>query len=495
MVKITRRSMTRLAAATVLLAGTRQLAAQNATLDDDIAVLRAAMDIHPGSLRYLNPAALDASLVQLRKELAATEATAKRYLALSRFLSKLRCGHTYANFYNQSKSLQSALFDRPTRLPFAFRWLDDVMVVTDAAPGVDLQRGSVIKRINGVATVDVLNSLLPYTRADGTSSGKRKALLEVQHRDEFEFFDVFHGLVYGDPQGGMHQLEYVDPEGHEREQCVAPISLAERQALRAEKQGTRGAQDALWRFEVRDGVGVLTMADWSVYKTEWDWRTWLDVQLDRAAELRGLVIDNRQNEGGNPEVGFHMLSRMINEPLPFPKYARLVRFRTLPESIRPFAKTWDSHFYNIGENAEPVGRGFLKLSADKDAPQQIDPRGKLVTTPAVLLTSPTNSSAAFTFALLAKSSRRLQLVGETTGGNRRGINGDGYFFTTLPNCGIEFDIPIVGKFPYTPEPDAGVVPDIPVTESVADISTGNDRTMEVAIALLRGKVSGTWGTS
>ncbi|MEM6301343.1 MAG: peptidase S41, partial [Pseudomonadota bacterium] len=65
-----------------------------------------------------------------------------------------------------------------------------------------------------------------------------------------------------------------------------------------------------------------------------------------------------------------------------------------------------------------------------------------------------------------------------------GINGDGYFFTTLPHSGIEFDVPIVGKFPLTPQPDAGVSPDLMVKESVADIVKGKDRTMDAAVSLL-----------
>jgi hypothetical protein len=42
------------------------------------------------------------------------------YLDLSRFLGTVRCGHTYANFYNQSDSVAATLFSGKTRLPFSF---------------------------------------------------------------------------------------------------------------------------------------------------------------------------------------------------------------------------------------------------------------------------------------------------------------------------------------------------------------------------------------
>jgi len=65
-------------------------------------------------------------------------------------------------------------------------------------------------------------------------------------------------------------------------------------------------------------------------------------------------------------------------------------------------------------------------------------------------------------------------VGRPTGGSRRGINGGGFFFLTLPNSRIEIDIPLIGQFPRTPQPDAGVVPDLLVTPSASDIATGRD---------------------
>ncbi|MEO0881837.1 MAG: S41 family peptidase [Pseudomonadota bacterium] len=456
--------------------------AQNLGIAEDIKVLRAALDIHPGALRYLNPAALEAALEEFETTFVATEALETRYLVLSRFLSKLRCGHSYANFYNQSETVSAALFDRRKRLPFAFRWIEDEMVVTDAPSEPGLSRGSVVTDINGVAPGDMLHRLLPYTRADGAAPGKRRALLDVQHRARLEYFDIFHGLIYGAPADGVHRITARTPLGAEVSVDAPAIDLAERQAMRKAAIGARGSGDPLWDFEIRDGVGLLTMPSWSTYDTDWDWRSWLDGTLDEVADLRGLIVDNRRNEGGNPEVGAVLLSRLIAEAVPLPDIRRLVRFRTFPQDLRPHVKTWDPSFYTIGEGADAIGYGFYELPAAKQI-TEIAPRGTPVDVPTVLLTSPTNSSAAFTFALIAQSTGRMKLVGAPTGGNRRGINGDGFFFTTLPVSGIEFDLPMVGQFPATPQPDAGIVPDILVSETAADIAAGRDATLAMALSL------------
>jgi C-terminal processing protease CtpA/Prc len=91
-----------------------------------------------------------------------------------------------------------------------------------------------------------------------------------------------------------------------------------------------------------------------------------------------------------------------------------------------------------------------------------------------VLVGAVNSSATFQFALAVKQSGLGRLVGQPTGGNRRGINGGAFFFVRLPRTGLEVDLPLVAGFPATPQPDEGVTPDVLVTPNVADIASGRD---------------------
>jgi C-terminal processing protease CtpA/Prc len=103
-----------------------------------------------------------------------------------------------------------------------------------------------------------------------------------------------------------------------------------------------------------------------------------------------------------------------------------------------------------------------------------------------VLTSPQNSSATFQFAGIVKSTGLGTLIGETTGGNRRGINGGAFFFARLPESGLEFDLPLIGYFPHAAEPDAGIEPDLFVANSARDIASGTDRVLELARQKLLG---------
>jgi C-terminal processing protease CtpA/Prc len=100
-----------------------------------------------------------------------------------------------------------------------------------------------------------------------------------------------------------------------------------------------------------------------------------------------------------------------------------------------------------------------------------------------VLVGPSNSSATFQFADTIKRRGLGTLVGRTTGGNRRGINGGAFFFLKLPHSGIELDVPLIGTFPSDAQPDAGVEPDVRVTPTVDDIAHGRDAELDKALAL------------
>lgn len=67
------------------------------------------------------------------------------------YLLSVGCGHTYANFFNQSKDIKQGLFEQSARLPFYFRWIDGKMVVTrDFTDPAILPVGSEVTRISGI---------------------------------------------------------------------------------------------------------------------------------------------------------------------------------------------------------------------------------------------------------------------------------------------------------------------------------------------------------
>jgi C-terminal processing protease CtpA/Prc len=107
---------------------------------------------------------------------------------------------------------------------------------------------------------------------------------------------------------------------------------------------------------------------------------------------------------------------------------------------------------------------------------------------AFVLIGPENSSAGFVLAALIKRHRAATLVGQSTGGNLRGLNGGELAWLTLPESGVAFDVPLVAWMPLSPAPDAGVTPDLVVPAHFEDVAAGVDADLvatRAAIARLR----------
>jgi hypothetical protein len=71
-----------------------------------------------------------------------------------------------------------------------------------------------------------------------------------------------------------------------------------------------------------------------------------------------------------------------------------------------------------------------------------------------VLCDASNSSATFGFKQTCMDKVLATLVGQTAGGNRRGINGGAFVFLKLPASRLEVDLPLIASFPATPQPDA-----------------------------------------
>jgi hypothetical protein len=336
----------------------------------------------------------------------------------------------------------------------------------------------VVTHVNGVAAAELLEALLPYARADGGNDGKRRALLGVRSTQRLETFDIFHGLVFGAPAGGVHRLQLRSSATQRID--VPAWTLAQRDAQIVQPAS---ADAPLWSWQMRsDGIALLTMDGWALYNSRWDWKTWLNTRLDELAAdtgARGLVVDIRRNEGGL-DCGHEILARFLRAPSALPQ-RRLVRFRKTPEHLNNILDTWDDSFRTLGDNATVFDDRFFALPENNTT---VQPSGKRIDKPLVVLTSATNSSATYAFAQRCKNSGAGRLVGETTGGNQRGINGGAFFFVRLPASGIEFDLPLIGTFAPTLQPDAGVVPDVPATTTAADIAAGRDPVLDRAVKLM-----------
>jgi hypothetical protein len=346
-------------------------------------------------------------------------------------------------------------------------------VIEDNSAEEVFPRGAVINAINDVPTRRLIAELVPMARADGGNDAKRVNLMEVRGQARYETFDIHLPLILDLNDRARFTL------GSGETVEAGLLTLPERQARR--DQAAPPAADANpWHHEVdAEGVHRLVMPSWALFNATFPWETWLSGFMDElsATRARGLIVDLRGNEGGN-DCGNVILSRLIERDLALSNTQRWTRYRSAPQDVRPYLDTWDKSFLDWGESAQPSTErpGFYRLTRYDDGADSalIKPAGRRFAGPVVVLCDASNSSATFQFAQAVQGAGLGTLVGEPTGGNRRGINGGAFFFLRLPASGLEVDLPLIAYFPTTPQPDAPVLPDNRVVAAAEDIANGLD---------------------
>ena len=98
---------------------------------------------------------------------------------------------------------------------------------------------------------------------------------------------------------------------------------------------------------------------------------------------------------------------------------------SLPKAFDAYLDTWDWSFKDWGQAAKEDRDGFFRLIRfdDDAAGDVIEPKGRRFAGRVAVLVGAANSSANFQFAQVVKENKLGTLIGQTTGGNQRGING------------------------------------------------------------------------
>ncbi len=376
-----------------------------AQLAEDFSLLRQVVEqLHPGLYRYNTKASVEASFRTLLGAVEHGASPGEAYRALSVFLATIRCGHTYANFFNQPKRLADRLFrSGATRVPFWFVWRGEGMVVTrDFTAGALLPPGTEVLALDGVPAPAILSALLAVARADGSNDRKRVNGLEIHGDTDLEAFDIYFPLFFPQRVAGRYLLSVRSPSGAPSDVPVEALTFPQRLApVQAALAARRGGEAPIWTLSIEGQGAWLTMPTWALYQSRWDWKEFLRQSFLALQQrrVRDLVIDLRGNEGGLA-VGDVLLPQLVRAPLRLEPLERRVRYRRVPDSLLPVLDTWDPSFKDWGAAAAGPVDGFYRLtrSGDGDAGPIVTPVAQPFAGKVWVVVDASNSSATFEFA-------------------------------------------------------------------------------------------------
>ena len=489
------RLLLRLAGILVMLYAAQASAADTsltaAQAKSDAAILVKTMRaLHPALDKYRSPAEVDAAFARFTARAEQARSAAAMYLAATELAAAIRCGHTWTNVLNQQGPIKARLLDTADKLPLTMTLVDGRWrVLASATPGITAN--DEIIAIDGRSSAAVVATMLPYLRADGSSDGKR--LRQLGHdRPDFSMMDIVWPLL-APPGEGRFQLQVRSGDGVVRTVAAPATTLAAR-AASLKAQGVASI-DASWRLRIDGDLAVLTLPTFAFYRSKFDWRGFMAESFAtlRQRQIGRLVIDIRDNEGGDGEIGLELLSWLVKSPVTYVSDQSVTTYERVPYALARYLDTWDYGFFDRTGQVDPIvdgpQKGRLRFRPNAAKVHQVTPRENGYQGSSWLLVGAENSSATFALAQLVQQSGAATLVGQKTGGNARGLNGGQLTWVNLPHSGVAVDIPLLASSYGVDTPDASVIPDIVVQRSFERQVAGRDEEMETVKALIAGQIT------
>ena len=367
----------------------------------------------------------DALYMKYLPRARAAASTLDYYMALAEMCAMARDGHTSVIF---PKELGDRLFSRP---PVRTRFVDGQVLVSEILgdPGAAaLSVGDVLTEVEGLAVAEfAARNVRPYQSASTPQS------LDLRvHEDS-----LLSGAAGTSVSVGVRRAD-----GSRQTARLARLTPAE--------LGQRAPPAR--EFELRQAGGGIAHVLLNTFGSP-KAADQFEENLVSILGAKGLILDVRRNEGGNSGVGFRILSHLIEQP-------RVVtRWRTRQYS--PVYRAW-------GWPTEPFG-GEVSIAPAVEAGRFHGP--------VVVLTSARTLSAAEDFTAAFRVLARGKIIGQTTGGS-----------TGQP---IAMRLPGGGSVRICAKRDvaadgtdwigSGIVPDIEMRLTVADVVAGRDRALDRAV--------------
>lgn len=365
------------------------------------------------------------------------------YLA---FIPKVEANQTIRDYYNVLKQFNRLLRDGHSRIlepsnlwekasfsvPLQVKCIEGKAIITALSNSMNLlstvKRGDEIVAIDGVPVQNyILNKIDPFikfsTPQDSLARIYSYELLSGAANSKVK-------LTTRDDRGTLHQQ--VLARTHDLREAP-PLTFT-------------------W---LADSIAYVSINSFATSKTP----DQFDSLFNELSASRGLIIDIRNNRGGNSNNGYEILGRLTD--------TAFATNQTVFRKYNPAQRSWSNPPMEIEKNQfwwKPYKKGTYKK-------------------PVVVLTGAFTYSAAEDFTAAFKCMKRGIIIGQKTGGSTG--NPLGY---SLPGGGIGF---VCSKRDLMPDGTEfvgkGINPDLEVVESIADIKQGVDATLIKAIESIKSR--------
>jgi C-terminal processing protease CtpA/Prc len=453
-------------------------------LKKDLSVLRDSLEIvHPALYRYTSKHSFDSAFNLAYKQINRPLTQAEFYGIVAPLISKVGDIHTTIEPSDESfryLATKSDLF------PFDVRIINKkVFIASNNSSVSSIEVGSRIIRINNQSIDKVLNKMETYFSDEGRNETLK--LKRVEQRFAFQYH-----LTYG--YFKVFKLEYLTDKGILKIKSINAQPFNVIKENRTKNQVKYPNLKSLFPQSPYLSFSIDLEKNMAALNIKWFqndvlqssnevFKSFIDSAFSeiKSNRIENLIVDIRNNGGGESENASYLYSYLTNKPFRF-LYAMETNRKTYLEDKKRGIK------YTIVENtgkyqtidSSTSYQQYFGLGYQRPAINNFS--GKLY-----VLIDGLTTSAAPQFASLVKLNKRGVFIGETAPGSLYGGSGRGYSYFYLPNSGLLTMISEYRLFlanPTQKNKDDCIMADYKPKKSFWDTLNGIDKDIEYARRLI-----------
>ena len=437
---------------------------------------------HPGLYEYTSEPQWDSVFENFDKELAQLKNSNDLFKSLNLIASHVKDGHL--------RILHPKIENVPSMFPLVLKIISK-KIYTDTE-GFGIPVGSEIVSIANVKSEELLDRFVKYVQSDGNNNTKKFRQIELE-------FGILHYYEFGAKDS--YEVVYL---GRNNQRITAEIesqpfeSIGKRFASRNSYfSNYHNKPDKLEHFKNTisqklpfvyfiDSINtaVLTANSFGVDPQEFKSKL-IDIFKDiKKNKVKSLIIDIRQNDGGYRVNAIHLFTFITNQPFnqrtsESAVTSTLIEQKHVKNTMSDYNEFFKTYFSKSVKN-----KGAWVLTNDSQKELMVPYKNVFKGKTYVLIGGKT-FSAGTAFALNAKNSSEITLVGEETGGGYYLHTGQFPVLYELPNSKIMFNLSLVKINHFvldkSVQKGSGVLPDVEVNLTQEDLINGKDSQLDYII--------------
>lgn len=453
-------------------------------IQQDFRIMRGALEeSHAGIYWYRTKFEMDSAFNDAYRSLDHEMTELDFFRIIAPLISKIGCGHTWIA---ATEATQQRIWEIGGVLPLKLKFLDRraYCIQNNSRDSTSIQPGDEILSINQYSIDSLLRLSNKFSPGDGfIEVGKWRILDNV--------FNQFFTLYLGQPD--EYRISVKRGNGEVDEITIKPLnikdieSISQRRYSEVKEPDERNIKLSFLENESGAVLRIKEFADWRNGRGKVLFKDVLEKCFQRidSSRSQSLIIDLRDNDGGNEKYGLLLFSYLIGKP--FIGYKQ-IDFRTTDFSFRKYSQT-GAFEYKLSKmllKHKKANDSTYLLTNDKATSMQEPGKNPFKGDLYVLINRGSFSTTSDLAALIHFNSLGT-FIGEETGGSYLGNTSNYSFILTLPNTKIKLNIPVARyqtNVTLYNDFGRGIIPDHAIQYSIGEILLGIDKEMEAVSALI-----------